>query len=87
MRWASMASRNAISWSTSHALISVRLRAWSDGASARATTLRTTVPLRAASLSALFNITWMLCTVFGARPLAGHFSPGRFLRPLLSSVA
>ena len=32
MRWTSMAARNAISWSTSHALISVRLRAWSDGA-------------------------------------------------------
>lgn len=39
------------------------------------------------SPSALFSITWMLCTVLGARPFAGPFSPGRFLRPPLRSAA
>jgi hypothetical protein len=52
--------------------------------------LRTTVPLRAVSPSALFSITWMLCTDLGDKPLGLPLpsSPRRvLLSPLVSRVA
>ena len=69
-----IASRNTTSWSTPHALISVRLLAVNDGGSARAATLRGMPPFRAASARALCNVTWMLRTDFGDSPFGPPFS-------------
>lgn len=51
----------------------------------QATTLRGTMPLRAASAIALLSITWMFRTVFGAKPAPR--SPHSCLRPSVSSRA
>ena len=64
----STSSRNWRSCFSSHTFISGRGAELRRGGSARSATFRSTVPLRAASASALCSMVWMFLTVFTPSP-------------------